>query len=94
MLETLGEKEFRKKHECKSCLYYSKFRTCIATLKCPLEMEISVIKKKKCPMDEDGLCPYGNDVGTCFGYCIRTILKEYKERVRRNEQTKEDKKSG
>lgn len=92
-METLSVKEFREKHGCKSCLYYSKTKKCIAERNCPLEADI-VIEKKKCPLDEDGLCPYGNEAETCFGFCVRTILKEYREKVRKYEQTKEDKESG
>ena len=44
-----------------------------------------------CPQDETGGCPYGNDVGTCWGFCMRDILKEQRERKRRYEQAEEDK---
>ena len=44
-----------------------------------------------CHKDEIGNCPYGNDVGTCFGFCMRAILQEQRERKRKNEQAEEDK---
>lgn len=44
-----------------------------------------------CPQDETGDCPYGNDVGTCWGFCMRDILKEQRERKRKHEQAEEDK---
>ncbi len=34
--------------------------------------------QRKCPKDTIGNCPYGNDVGTCFGFCWQEILKEFR----------------
>lgn len=44
MMETLSNKEFRKKHKCKSCLYYSKTQKCIAEQICPLDINIELAK--------------------------------------------------
>ena len=30
-------KKFRKKHNCKSCLYHTKMKKCLAELVCPLD---------------------------------------------------------
>ena len=76
--------EFREKHECKYCLYFDKPRRCMAADNCPIENEFDwKIKEEKryiqCPRYEiEGPCPYGNEVGTCFGYCARDIVKEMK----------------
>ena len=49
------------------------------------------MKPNKCYGDEVGNCPYSNEVGTCFGFCMKDILKEQRERKHRHEQTEEDK---
>lgn len=30
-----------------------------------------------CPKDDVGNCPYGNESGTCFGYCWKEILRDF-----------------
>lgn len=90
-METLSKKEFRKKHNCKSCLYYSKTRKCIAEQICPLEIDATVAKKiRTCPLDESGICPYRNQAGTCFGFCLKQLLMEQEEREEQDEQKKEE----
>ena len=91
-METLSSKEFRKKHKCKSCLYYSKTKKCIAKQKCPLEINVELVKKRTCPLDEEGTCPYRNELGTCFGFCLKQLLSKMSERKHQDEQTEEDKK--
>ena len=94
-METLSKREFRKKHNCKSCLYYSKTRKCSAELICPLEIDAKLaVKLRTCPLDESGTCPYGNEAGTCFGFCIKQILQEQKEGKKQYEQTEEEEKNG
>lgn len=41
-------------------------------------------KKFRCPRDSVGNCPYGNEVGTCFGPCWLKVLEEHRKR-RKNE---------
>lgn len=79
------KKSFREKHDCEYCLYYEKPRRCFETRYCPLEEgkdfeEAKNKKKSNCPKDKEGNCPYANDVGTCFGFCMVEIIKEVKER--------------
>lgn len=94
-METLLGKEFRKKHNCKSCLYYAKTKRCRAELVCPLDREYRIeVIKISCPLDVDGTCPYKNELGTCFGFCMKEIMREHEERKRNNEQTKEEKEDG
>ena len=79
-METLTLAKFQKKHHCRLCFYYTKMKKCFANSNCPLEVnESDSSEKKKCPLDEDGTCPYGNGAGTCFGFCIKQILQEQKE---------------
>lgn len=40
------------------------------------------IERSRCSRDKAGNCPYGNEVGTCFGFCWREILHEFDERKR------------
>ena len=47
--------------------------------------------RKRCPKDSTGVCPYRNETGTCFGFCLQEILKEQTERKLENEQIKEEK---
>ncbi len=92
-METLSNKEFRKKHNCKSCLYYSKTQRCIAEQICPLEIDIDIeIRRRTCPLDEKGTCPYRNESGTCFGFCLKQLMTKMYERKNQDEQTEEDKK--
>ena len=80
-METFDVKKFRKKHNCKSCLYYRRMKKCEAIGRCPLEIiDIEKKEKKTCPLDEIGNCPYQNASGTCFGFCIRKLLQEMKTR--------------
>ena len=72
----------RKLHDCDYCLYYEKPRRCYATKQCPMEMEKRIMKKEEvkqptCQRDKEGNCPYGNAVGTCFGFCFQEILAEF-----------------
>lgn len=94
-MESISIKEFRKKHQCRLCFYYTKMKKCFANSNCPLEVnESDSSEKKKCPLDEDGTCPYGNGAGTCFGFCIKQILQEQKEGKKKYEQTEEEEKDG
>lgn len=76
------KKELRKIHDCEYCLYYEKPKRCYTTKECPLERGERSKKKEDirlstCPRDKEGNCPYGNDVGTCFGFCFQEMLIEY-----------------
>lgn len=76
------KKAFRKLHDCEYCLYFEKPRRCYATEQCPLELgkglkKKVIVKRPICPKDRKGGCPYGNDVGTCFGFCFQEILSEF-----------------
>ena len=94
-METLSIKKFREIHHCRLCLYYTKMKTCFDTLSCPLEETTTEhLNKRSCPLDEDGNCPYKNEVGTCFGFCVKRILQEQKERKQKDEQTEEQKENG
>ncbi|MFV0466462.1 MAG: hypothetical protein ACK5ML_10355 [Lachnospiraceae bacterium] len=84
-------KTFREEHDCKYCLYYEKPRRCKAKKKCPLDSEEDfeekkIVQKIKCPKDKEGNCPYGNEVGTCFGFCMQKIVNEFKEERRSGKQ--------
>ena len=37
------------------------------------------VEKTRCPKDKEGNCPYGNEVGICFGFCMQKSVKEFKE---------------
>lgn len=82
------EKEFSKTHNCKYCLYHKEPYQCRAKEKCPIEMwRLAHIRrigkqqqrKQTCPLDKEGNCPYGNEVGTCFGFCLKGIMEETKK---------------
>lgn len=84
-------KEFREKHECRYCMYYAKPRRCFARKECPLEkgktFEKVVETVHRCSKNEKEICPYANDSGTCFGFCPKQIMEEFRE-DRQNEQQK------
>lgn len=76
-------REYRRIHECKYCPYYERPRRCEGELHCLIEQELRKEEnrskkqnKKPCPHDEEGGCPYANESGTCFGFCLQKILKE------------------
>lgn len=84
----IDKKEFREEHDCAFCLYFEN-RTCKAVNRCPIDEKEKrrfsrTPEQTPCPKDEEGNCPYGNDVGTCFGFCWKEILEEYHEAKRRN----------
>jgi len=77
-METLEIKKFRKKHNCKSCLHHKMMKKCEAIGRCPLDdnHEENKNQKKTCPLDETGNCPYQNASGTCFGFCLKQLMKK------------------
>lgn len=91
---TMSEKrQFRIAHNCYQCRLYKNPKRCMAEKICPLDVlgERALRRRRRCPKDNTGDCPYGNGAGTCFGFCMREILKEQRERKRRYEQAEEDK---
>lgn len=77
-------KEFRIKHDCAHCYYYEKPRRCKGMDKCYLEddeaQEPEMGENHHCSRDKEGDCPYANEAGTCFGYCWKEILNEFKKK--------------
>ena len=91
-METLSIKEFRKRNGCNSCLYSQNMKRCFMTLICPLMVKKEKVQiKRTCPLDATGTCPYQNDAGTCFAFCWKEILKDYKEAKERHETEEEEK---
>ena len=78
--------QYRDKHDCTYCMYY-KTDKCDSNFRCYLEeternehSSLQAMRIRKGCLTETGKeCPYGNDVGTCFGVCMRKILDELKE---------------
>ena len=81
------KRKFREAHDCYHCRYRN-LEQCPAVVSCPLEVTRKINKRKapKCPRDETNDCPYGNDAGTCFGFCWREILRDFK----RERESKEE----
>jgi hypothetical protein len=83
------KKAFRERYDCEYCLYDERPRRCHTTPErgCPLENGKHIKEVEKMPTcckDQEGDCPYGNEVGTCFGLCYQQILSDfYKERKNR-----------
>lgn len=77
-------KRFKAHYGCLDCLYKDECHECFSLNSCTIadNPEISeVIKPEK---EECEGCPYGNGSGTCFGFCIRAILNEYKRKKFKN----------
>lgn len=75
-------KMFREKHDCKHCFLFEKPRRCLAMNTCLLDelykhKTVRIKEMKTCPKDEGKNCPYGNEAGTCFGYCWKEILRDF-----------------
>lgn len=96
-VEKILLRQYRKEHDCSYCLYY-RTEKCDANMKCYLEetdkfeySELQDMRIAKGCLSEDGIeCPYGNEVGTCFGFCMTKILEEMrKNETKQEEQTYE-----
>ena len=74
-------RRFRQAHHCYDCERYRHKGVCLAMDSCIYDMAgiRPADRKMECPKDDTGHCPYANDSGTCFGFCIRQALKEVKE---------------
>lgn len=82
------KRKFRETHDCYHCRYHN-LKKCPAVKVCPLDMLGKAAFKRsepKCPRDETNDCPYGNSAGTCFGYCWREILQDFKRARERKEE--------
>ena len=66
--------DFAKKNGCKVCLYEQERMKCYIAKICPVMDE--KMNRGKCYKDKEGNCPYGNEVGTCFGYCWKDLLSK------------------
>lgn len=83
---------FRELHECKYCLYFEKPRRCMAIDTCPIEGDFPNAKSDekpvlRCPKyDKDSPCPYGNEVGTCFGFCTKKVIEDMKKKREESEK--------
>lgn len=86
-------RQFRIVHNCYQCRLYKNPKRCMAEKICPLDVlgEKALRRWRRCSKDSTGDCPYGNGAGTCFGFCMREILQEQRERKQKYEQTEEDK---
>ena len=73
-------KRFRRKHHCYDCDRYGKNGTCSGRDSCMFDVNDghAALMKGICPKDTTGHCPYGNESGTCFGFCIKKALEEVK----------------
>lgn len=80
---TKARSEFRIAHDCYYCLYWSRSNRCKAEKYCPLdhEGEMEIPRPLTCSKDLEMTCPYGNEVGTCFGFCINGIITELKQKI-------------
>ncbi len=85
-------RKFKEQHGCVQCLYKQSIANCFKLKKCFINTEKARAFISMCPKDDTGDCPYGNDAGTCFGFCMREIVQEHRERKRKHEQTEEIKK--
>ena len=76
--------KFKAHYGCPDCLYKDEYHDCFLKQKCkvadyPDFGYVKLSDKKEC----EG-CPYSNETGTCFGYCIRAILHEHKIKRSKN----------
>ena len=81
------KRKFRVALDCYHCRYRN-LKQCPAVVSCPLDMTRITNKRRelKCPRDETNDCPYGNEAGTCFGFCWREILRDFKRVRERKEE--------
>lgn len=75
---------FKAHYGCLDCLHKDRCHECFSLGRC-----IIVDNPEINGMIQPGRgrcegCPYGNGTGTCFGFCIRAILNEYRIKGFRN----------
>lgn len=86
--QTKIRKEFRRRHGCCNCLNEWDFDSCMEMGICrydpkPEPAYLRTKDRKPCARNDGKLCPYENGSGTCFGFCIKEILKEHREKKAR-----------
>ena len=90
-LMAISYKKFQKKHQCQFCFYYQMSKTCFFRAICYIDLLNQPVRKKrtiqKCSKDIVGSCPYANQNGTCFGFCLQNILIDYRERKNKHVQS-------
>lgn len=89
--ERANLKAFQEENDCKYCVHIKNSRRCFEKKKCRLEKGKGIeskinVQKPKCPRNKKGSCPYENEVGRCFGFCMQKIIEEYKEERRSEKQ--------
>ena len=70
--------KFKAHFGCHDCLYKDESHKCFTNSKCRVAGYPETRVTNKSDYEECDGCPYGNSAGTCFGFCIRAILNEYK----------------
>jgi hypothetical protein len=76
--EWLDVKKFKVFYDCLNCLYKDEYHFCFLNQECKVVDYPENGCKIYFDKEECNGCPYGNEIGTCFGFCIRAILDEYK----------------
>lgn len=76
--------KFKAHFGCHDCLYKDESRICFTNCECRVAGYPETGVAMKSDYGECEGCPYGNGTGTCFGFCIRAILNEYRPRSVRN----------
>lgn len=82
--------EFLKQNACHECLYHDLSTICYIVGFCCLELSSRDKRNNThCSFDRIGNCPYANETGSCFGFCLQNILIDYRERKNKRVQGKE-----
>lgn len=72
-------KKFKARYGCLYCLYRNECHECFSHQKCMVADHPEIDYIVDSDRNECDGCPYGNETGTCFGFCIRAILYEHKK---------------
>lgn len=75
-------KMFKAHYGCLDCLYKGQYKTCYGMKVCKVVDNPEIDNEATPDAGECEDCPYGNAAGTCFGFCIRAILTEYRNKLK------------
>ena len=90
-----ARRAFRRRYGCCNCLNEWDFDSCMEMGVCryapkPEPACLRTSDRVPCARNGGKLCPYENGSGTCFGFCIKEILQEHRERMARLQEQKAD----
>lgn len=76
--------KFKAHFGCQDCVCKDESHKCFSNSACEVEGYPETQITIEADYGECEGCPYSNGTGTCFGFCIRAILNEYRLKTVKN----------